>query len=90
MAAVSWADECGNCNRGRICRVGIETRVRLETNRPAFLDLEIKRQLVSVIKIAEGKIAARGEDAYFPIWRAVRADPCLARGGDIRSRPDDG
>src|SRR6202021_1054267 len=36
------------------------------------------------------QIAARGENAYFPIRRAVRTDPYRARGGDVRSRPDVG
>src|ERR1700722_20955907 len=47
------ADEGRDRDRRGVCRVGVETRVWLETNRPALLHLEVKRQLIGVVKIAE-------------------------------------
>src|ERR1700722_16378877 len=47
------AYERRDSDRRGVCRVGVETRVRLRANRPALLHLEVKRQLIGVIEIAE-------------------------------------
>src|SRR6185437_8043594 len=48
------ADERWDGDRGCVGRIGVEARMRLRPQGEAFIDLEVERQLIGVIEIAEG------------------------------------
>jgi len=47
-------DQCGNSDRGCVGRVGVKPGVGLGSDRPSLVHLEIERELVGVIEVAEG------------------------------------